>query len=97
MTMLVFLHVLFVFLHALLVFLHALLVFLHVLLVFIYSVGFGLNCTGGVLDFRGAHRYTNRPSERRLNHHYSLTLMNDSSLSLVYMCECQCFFERSIE
>src|SRR3989338_3502038 len=37
-----------------LVFLHALLVFLHVLLVFIYSVGFGLNCTGGVLDFRGA-------------------------------------------
>ena len=30
------------------------LVFLHVLLVFIYSVGFGLNCTGGVLDFRGA-------------------------------------------
>ena len=33
-----------------LVFLHALLVFLHVLLVLIYSVGFGLNCTGGVLD-----------------------------------------------
>ena len=54
MTMLVFLHVLLVFLHALLVFLHALLVFLHVLLVFIYSVGFGLNCTSGVLDFRGA-------------------------------------------
>ena len=54
MTMLVFLHVLLVLKMTMFVFLHALLVILHVLLVFIYSVGFGLNCTGGVLDFRGA-------------------------------------------